>query len=641
MDIFDLVATLSLDTSEYEKELTGAQKNAQSAGSGIGGVLSGAIGGALAGGGVTAALGAVSAGVSAVTDAVGTMGSAVADGTQALVSNVAGIAEYGDNIDKMSQKLGISAEAYQEWDAVMQHSGSSIESLKPAMKTLAVQAEKGSDAFERLGISEEEIANLSQEDLFSRVIAGLQEMGEGTERTYVASQLLGRGVTELGALLNTSAKDTQAMKDRVHELGGVMSDEAVKASAGFQDSLQDLTTGFDSIKRNLLSDFLPSMTEVMDGLTDILAGDADKGIEEMSKGIEDTINNLSELMPRFTRVAVPLIQALADGILQNIPVIIPAITDLVSQLGDTILQYLPMLVDVGESILVELANGISEALPELVPTITEVVLNIIDILIQNAPLLGMASIQLMNGLTQGLIAALPILLETIPQLVTSYTDMLITYLPQIILAIQEITLAVADALIQNMPLLLDANAQIITAIIGAIIASIPTFLETLGTLFGNIAEFWLGKLEDAAGWGKDLMKNFIDGIKSRFGDVKSVLSELGELIASLIGFSEPDIGPLSNFHTYAPDMMELFAKGIRDNTQMLQDQLAQSFNFEPEIAGAVNTTPNVVNGGNRGSQSAIGPLTVILELDKMEFGRAVYEVNNAETQRVGLRIVNV
>ena len=153
-----------------------------------------------------------------------------------LVSATSSVAEYGDNIDKMSQKMGISAQAYQEWEAVMQHSGTSMETLKASMKTMASAAEGGNEAFQKLGISEEEVANLSQEDLFSRVIAGLQDMGEGTERTYLAGQLLGRGATELGALLNTSAADTEAMKNRVHELGGVMSDEAVKSAAGFQDS---------------------------------------------------------------------------------------------------------------------------------------------------------------------------------------------------------------------------------------------------------------------------------------------------------------------------------------------------------------------------------------------------------------------
>ena len=124
-----------------------------------------------------------------------------------MVSATSSVAEYGDNIDKMSQKMGISAQAYQEWEAVMQHSGTSMESLQSSMKSMANAAENGNEAFERLGISEEEVASLSQEELFARVISGLQDMGEGTERTYLAGQLLGRGATELGEIGRASCRE--------------------------------------------------------------------------------------------------------------------------------------------------------------------------------------------------------------------------------------------------------------------------------------------------------------------------------------------------------------------------------------------------------------------------------------------------
>ena len=103
--------------------------------------------------------------------AIGAIAAASTAATGALVSGVGSVAEYGDNIDKMSQKMGMSVESYQEWDAVMRHSGTSMEAMKASMKTLANAAESGSDAFEQLGISQEEIANMSQEELFERTIS--------------------------------------------------------------------------------------------------------------------------------------------------------------------------------------------------------------------------------------------------------------------------------------------------------------------------------------------------------------------------------------------------------------------------------------------------------------------------------------
>jgi hypothetical protein len=214
MDVFDLFAKLSLDSSEYEKGLGDAEKKGSGFGKGLGSA---------------AKVGAA---------AVAAVGAAAVGAGVALVKGTGDVAAYGDNIDKMSQKMGISAKAYQEWDAVLQHSGTSIDSMSRGMQTLQKNAVNSADKFAKLGLTQEQIANMSTEELFSATITGLQNMGEGAERTALASELLGGSAKELGALLNTSAEDTQAMKDRVNELGGVMSDDAVKADFDFREYME-------------------------------------------------------------------------------------------------------------------------------------------------------------------------------------------------------------------------------------------------------------------------------------------------------------------------------------------------------------------------------------------------------------------
>ena len=210
------------------------------------------------------------------------------------IGKVGDFAQLGDAIDKNSQKMGISAKAYQEWDAVLQHSGSSIESVKSSFKTLANAAQDGNDAFEKIGLSMEEVQSMSTEDLFGAVINGLQGMEEGTERAALANDLLGRGAMEMGALLNTSAEETQAMRDRVNELGGVLSDEAVKGAAAYQDSLQDMQTAMSSIANGLLAEFLPGFTQVMDGITSIFSGDSDSGVGMILEGLSGIAGGIIE-----------------------------------------------------------------------------------------------------------------------------------------------------------------------------------------------------------------------------------------------------------------------------------------------------------------------------------------------------------
>ena len=122
----------------------------------------GKSGGEKAGSAFTANMGSmISAGAAVVTGAVAAVTGAAIGAGKAIWDSANNVAQFGDNIDKMSQKMGISAQAYQEWDFVMQHSGTSMESLKASMKTLANAAERDNDAFKELGISTKDIQQMS------------------------------------------------------------------------------------------------------------------------------------------------------------------------------------------------------------------------------------------------------------------------------------------------------------------------------------------------------------------------------------------------------------------------------------------------------------------------------------------------
>lgn len=64
-------------------------------------------------------------------------------------------------------------------------------------------------------------------------------------------------------------------------------------------------------------------------------------------------------------------------------------------------------------------------------------------------------------------------------------------------------------------------------------------------------------------WGKDMINNLISGIKSGINAVGDAVRSVADKISSFLHFSEPDEGPLSNFHTFMPDMTDLMVKGIR------------------------------------------------------------------------------
>ena len=558
MNVFDLFAKLSLDTSEYEESLDDAESKGESFGSKL-----------------SKGLGTAGKVAGASIAAVGTASVALG---KSFVDGMGNVASFGDNIDKMSQKLGISAEAYQEWDFIAQHSGTSMESLKASFKTLSTAAQNGSEEFEALGISLEDAASMSTEDLFSAVISGLQDMEEGTERTALASKLLGRGATELGALLNTSAEDTEAMRQKVHELGGVMSDEAVKASAQYQDSLQDMQTAMTGLKNNMISEFLPAASQVMDGLGKIFSGDM-TGLEDIDLGVDQLITNITEMLPQIMEVGGRILESLGDAIIKNLPKIASTASQIIIKLGTYLIENLPEIVKAGLQIITELATSIADALPELIPTIVEVVTQIVETLIDNIDLLIDGAIKLMLGLAEGLIKALPKLIEKLPTLITKVInavienlpilidgliqliDMIVENLPTIIIALIDalptIIEAIVNGLIEALPQLIEGAIQLVVAlvehlpeIIMALIEAIPeiitSILEAFGPIveglgqvftqawegikevFGKVGEFFTEKFNDAKEKAGEAFSNVKEKMSAVWDNVKEVFGKVGD-----------------------------------------------------------------------------------------------------------------
>lgn len=341
LDVLALKATLGIDSKEYDKGLKDAEGGLQTFGKGVENMVSVA---------------------KKAIAAIG-IGAAVKKGIDAFKSGVSDVAAIGDNIDKASQKLGISAKAYQEWDAILQHSGASIDSMGIGMKTLANKAAEGSDAFKKLGISQKKAASMSREELFSKTITALQNVQDANQKAALAQELFGRSAMELGPLLNTSAEDTQAMREQVNALGGVLSDEAVKASAAYQDSLQDMTTAIDGFKRGFFAKFLPSLTKIMDGIGGIFS--TGKGKVKLKRGVAAFVDTLTTEGPKFLAKGVEIAVTIGEGIIKAIPKAAENIVGLLGKGLNRIAFYLP---DVTQKV-VNWALGLAKRSGELIPKI--------------------------------------------------------------------------------------------------------------------------------------------------------------------------------------------------------------------------------------------------------------------------------
>lgn len=528
MDLFDLVATITLDSSGFESGLSEASNAASGFGSKMGGALktAGKIG---------------AAGILAV-------GSAAVNVGKKLWNGAKEVAEYGDHIDKMSQKMGISAQAYQEWDAVMQHSGTSIDSMQRGMMTLSKAAASNSEAFEKLGITEEELATMNQEELFAKTIEGLQGMEEGSDRAALAQELLGGAAKELGPLLNTTAEETQAMKDRVHELGGVMSDEAVKAAAEFQDNLQDLQTAISGVKRGITEEFLPAANDMLAGFTMLIAGE-DGAEEKLDQGIEKLTTASSNAIDRVTSISEKLFPRIAEMISKIGPKVIELGASIVVSLAEGFIRNLPTyvtsLVDAVVKIVDTIATDIAPMLPEVA---VDLITSLAETLIDNLDKIIDAALKIALGLVQGLLKAIPKLVDKVPTIISKLVTALIKAIPQIIKAGVELFVS----LVKNIP-----------AIISGIVKAIPEIIEGILGAFGDLAPE-LGAIFEGA---FDIITDIFSGLGDFFAGIWEVIYDIFSVVGEVLG----------GFFSAAWDMIKAAWEGVSEFFSKIWDGIKKVF----------------------------------------------------------------
>lgn len=534
MNLFELFATIGLDSSQYEDGMDSAEKKTESFGNKLKNGLQTASKVAVG------AIGAVSAGAVAMTGA--------------FVRGASDLAVYGDNIDKMSQKMGLSAEAYQEWDAILQHSGTSIESLQSGMKTLANAVENGNDAFERLGITQEQIASMNNEELFSATIAALQNVDNETERTYLAGQLLGRGATELGALLNTSAEDTEAMRQRVHDLGGVMSDEAVKSSAAFQDSLQDMKTAFSGIKRGITSDMLPGLTSLMDGFTSLIIGE--EGAEKaLQSGFDGVLNSITKGVTKISSVGKKIIPMIVSAVISNLPTLASSVIEMIQVIGDTIIENLPILIESALTILQSIGASLIENLPVILESLTqamsqialmlsdpetmsmllETILLIITTLatsiMENLPLLIDTTLQVIDNIVAFIVENLPMFLDTAVQIIMALVDGFMAALPELVAYLPEIIDNITTTLLDMLPMIIETGVTLLTALINDLPTIITTIVGKMPEIINNIVSTLTTLIPQIVKAGVTVLTAIITNMPKI---ITTIVDALPEIITSIV-----------------------------------------------------------------------------------------------------------
>jgi phage-related minor tail protein len=242
-----------------------------------------------------------------------------------------------DRIDKMSQRLGLSREAFQEWDFILSQNGVSIDSMQMGMKSLSQRMDEvmrgtgqGAELFGRLDKSL--ISSIqsgeSQEEVFKKTVIALQNMDDGITKAALAQKLFGRNGQELLPMLNSSKGSVEELMTKARELGLVLDDETIDAGVGFTDTLDQLKRALGAAATKVGVALMPAFTSLIPIIKDNLV----PAVRNFADKIKNLIEWFSNLNPGLQKTIMIL-----TGIAIAAGPVVGAIAAIASPIGLVIL----------------------------------------------------------------------------------------------------------------------------------------------------------------------------------------------------------------------------------------------------------------------------------------------------------------
>ena len=516
LNLFDLFAKISLDTSEYESGVKDVEKSGSS--------LASKLKSGLATAGKAAAVG-----IGAITTAAG----AAVGGLLALEVSTEEYRIAQGKLQTAFDAAGMSADAAQKAYNGFYEILGDTDTATEASQLLAKLAENEEDVSKWTKIA----AGVNGTFGDSLPIEGLIEASNETAKVGqvtggLADALNWAGISEdtfnekLAACTSESERNQLIMET----LSGTYDEasdafyknnqqliESRKNQALMDATLAKLGKTVGDIKNKLTAQFMPALSKVATSFSDMISGvkGADK---EFAEAIGELVDAAVEKLPEFLKFGANILTSLLSGIIQSIPSLVAQIPTVVMSIIDTLSQMLPQLAESGKEMLSMLADGLRNGIPLMLEALPDVIMSFLDYITENLPSILEMGIEAITSLAQGIIDGIPKFLEKLPELITSFVDFITENLPKIVEAGITIALNLASGIIKAIPDIVKRLPEIIAAIAKGISDLALSIIEIGEDIVGYIIDGIIGLTQDIIKMGEDINEWIIEGINNTVGE---------------------------------------------------------------------------------------------------------------------------
>lgn len=524
LNLFDLFARITLDTSDYDSGLDEAGRNTESFADKLKtGLTTAAKVGA-------AALAAAATGVAALTkssiDQYAEYEQLVG-GVDTLFKEASDtVQQYASNAYKTA---GVSANTYMEQATAF--SASLIQSLGGDTEAAAEYANQAimdmSDNANKMGTDIESIQQTYQ-SLMRGNYAMLDNLKLGYGGTKSELERLVADAEKLTGQALDPAKfsDVITAIHAVQENLGITGTTAEEAATTIEGSVgmmkaawSNLMTGIadenadlDTLIGNFVTSVETAAGNIIPRVTQILSG-MGAAIEQLAPILAAEVPGLiTSVLPSLVSAGAQLLVGLVTGLVSAVPQLVAAVPGIVNSLVSTISANFPVLSAAGSDLLTMFSNGIVSGIPAMLVMLPDVITAIITFLGENLPKWLDSGAELLENLVFGILDAIPDMVAKLPEVIRAITNFLVNNFPKIVAKGGELLGQLIVGILGTIPEIALQLPAVITAIVEALEAGWETIKDAGKYLLEGL---WAG-ISDKVQWLKDKVSGVVDTIKSWF-----------------------------------------------------------------------------------------------------------------------------
>lgn len=605
-------------------------------------------------------------------------GRAIAGISGAAAGALAGIGKLGydavtaaDDLNTLSKQTGVSTDELQKWNYAADLVDVSTDTITGAMRKMKKNVDSNAKAFEALGVKTTYNSGRLRDstDIFYDTIEALSHIQDETERDIAAMEIFGKSADDLAGVIDDGGAALKAYGKEAEELGVIIGGDTLNKLNETNDTIDRLKAtmagSFAQAGATIAQTFAPAVEKAA-----TFAGMLAEKVRSLTPAQAEMIVKILAVVAAISPVLIVVGKLITSigAIVGLVGKFVTFITPLISSIGG--LQGLLAALTGPIGIVIAAVTALTAAFVYFYNT-NEEFRNKVNAAIESvkAAFAGFIA-QVQEWLPQILAWVAPIIegiksyLSGLAELAMAILGVLVSWIQEKIAAIQQwmadhqlfvqTTFSVIKTIVQTtlslIQTIFSAFYNVLGSLTRAITAAIQgdwkTALENLKnaantainavkrifeTLKGALKSIFSNIISAMRQWGRDMIDNLINGIKEKISKVKEAASEVAQAIRDFLHFSQPDIGPLADFSSYAPDMMKLFAQGITQNAGVITDAIEKSFNLQPVISGAMSQNNMALQGG------AAQPIQVniTLEGDAQRLFRVLSEEAHRDWQVTG------